>query len=92
MGNTTIALWAGPLALNLVSVMWAFAVSPYTSYGDNWAIDPVLAIAVLVVVNHVALIFVSNRKMMPVFYLVLYLPPSVYLWLYCLTIISKDSL
>ena len=92
MKNTTKALWIGPLALNLVCFMWALMISPYTSYGDSWAINPVLAIAVIVVTCHIALIFVVKRKIMPILYAVLYLPSSVYLWIYCLMKISKDFL
>ena len=92
MPNATTALWIGLLALNMVCAMWACMVSPYTSYGDSWAIYPVLGMGVFVVVCHVALIFVTKRKMIAILYAVLYLPASVYLWPFCLTIISKDSL
>jgi len=37
----------GPLAVTLAVVIWTSAVSPITTYGDNWALYPVIAAGIV---------------------------------------------
>jgi hypothetical protein len=88
-----------PIALTVLLVIWTVAVSPFSQYGDNWAIMPALVLAPIVLAWHLSLIGVrlgdwSCRRDILFFYgsyglihLVIFIP----VWFCCLMWISKDS-
>ena len=46
----------GPVFFTISILVWTVGVSPYTNYGDNWALYPVLAAAIAVILWHIYLI------------------------------------
>ena len=83
-----------PVGLSLVTLLWAFIVSPYTKYGNNWAIYPVLIIALLIISWHLYLIIKPNplSRTTMVIYGLLHSSAFIYIFIYSLMLISKDSL
>jgi len=45
-----------PPFFSAMVLVWAIVISPYTQYGDNWAIYPVLVVAFLILGWHIFLI------------------------------------
>jgi hypothetical protein len=46
---------ATPMGLTLLAAIWTAAVTPYSKYGDDWAILPFIGILLVVIAWHVAL-------------------------------------
>jgi hypothetical protein len=81
-----------PLVLTILLVCWTALVSPFSKYGDNWAIYPALIVLPLTVLVHGWLI-IANKPAMPfVAYAATHIPFQFVIWIYCLMKISKDSL
>ena len=81
-----------PVALTVALVLWTILVSPYSKYGDNWAIYPALLVFPLVVLWHIGLLILSRPKMFLFIYGLLHVLILFYVWLLCMMKISKDSL
>lgn len=80
-----------PVLFTLLLVVWTALVYKHTQYG-SWQIYPALAILPLVLICHITLI-VFNTPRSPFFlYAGIHLIVLVPLWIWCLMLISKDSL
>jgi hypothetical protein len=73
-------------------LLWGVLVSRYTKYGDDWAIYPVFAIFAIIILLHLSLIYFEKGKLGMIIYGILHSAVAFYFLLYCLTVISKDSL
>lgn len=82
----------GPVALTCALVAWTFAVSPYSEYGDDWAIYPALAVLPLAVIWHGYLIVTEKFSLAVILYGVGHILVLAVIWFYCLMKISKDAL
>lgn len=81
-----------PIGLNLLLISWTVVVSPYSEYGDNWAIYPVILIFLIIIALHCFLIFTEKAKINFILYAVIHIGISFIILMYCLMKISKDSL
>ena len=83
-----------PIGLSLATLFWAFIVSPQTKYGDNWAVYPVLAVAIIILAWHSFLIIKPKplSRISAIVYGLLHLGIFTYIFIYSLMLISKDSL
>ena len=82
-----------PILVSVLLVLWTIAVSPKTSFGDSWAIWPVVFMLPVVLVWHIVVIVVlrGSRRWagtVAVFHLAIF----SLLWLGSLMLISKSSL
>jgi hypothetical protein len=82
----------GPVAITLLVAIWTMVVSPYTQYGDSWAVVPVLGALAVVVLWHAGLIVTGPGRGVLIAYGVAHLAFWVPFGLLCLMKISKDSL
>jgi hypothetical protein len=82
----------GPILLTLLLIIWTILVSPYSQYGDNWAIYPPMALLPLAVVWHVYQIVSFKPKWPYVVFFLVHIPAMFVILLYCMFQISKDSL
>jgi hypothetical protein len=80
----------GPLFLTLLVMVWTLVVSPYSKYGDNWAIYPPIALFLLAIIWHIYLVVTSFRWEF-VLYAVLHIPVMFLILFRCMFLISKDS-
>jgi hypothetical protein len=85
-------LLAMPLVLTGFLFLWTWMVSPYSKYGDNWAVVPAILLFVAIIVWHVGLIITQERRALLVAYAVVHIATIFRPWIYCLMKISKDSL
>ena len=81
-----------PLGLNILLIVWTIILSPYSKYGDNWAVVPVIVIFLIIVVLHIILLFVEQSKISFIIYGLIHIVVSFIILIYCLMRISKDSL
>ena len=87
------SLWPiGPIFLTLFLVLWTLSVSPYSKYGDNWAIYPAMLVLPAALLWHVALIWFQKPRLPLIVYAVIHLVLLFWIWVYCLMKISRDSL
>jgi hypothetical protein len=89
---TQTLLYAMPLIFTGVLFLWTWIVSPYSEYGDNWAVIPAIVLFFAVIVWHVALIITQQQRFFLAAYAVVHVALLFYPWIYCLMRISKDSL
>jgi hypothetical protein len=61
------------MVLDCLIAAWAILVSPYSEYGDNWAVFPVLASALLIIVAHVTLVVCYKPRWAYMLYALLHL-------------------
>lgn len=96
MTNVTtkpLALLAyAPIGVTAVLVIWTLLISPHSKYGDSWAIDPALIALPVVVGLHVLLAYKSRWRSGFIAYGLLHGTIFAVIWIYCLMMISKDSL
>ena len=85
---------ATPVGLTLLVLLWTFVVSRYTQYGDNWAIYPVIVVALVIIGWHIFLIVKPNlvSRASMIIYGLLHTAAFSYVFMYSLMLISKDSL
>lgn len=83
---------AAPMGFTLVAAIWTAVVTPYSKYGDDWAILPFMGIFLVVLVWHVALTIRGPERRFLVLYGLLHLAFWFPFGLFCLMKISKDSL
>jgi len=81
-----------PLGVTALLIVWTILVSPHSKYGDSWAIDPALASLPLVVGLHVLVAYQARWKGAFIAYGFLHCAVFGLIWIYCLMVISKDSL
>jgi hypothetical protein len=81
-----------PLSVAALLVLWTLYVSPHSKYGDSWAIDPALVALPLVVGLHLLLAYKSRWRSRFIAYGILHCAIFSYIWIWCLTMISTDSL
>ena len=81
-----------PLIFPVFVVVWALLVSPYSNYGDNWAVFPVLLSLVFAILCHIYLIFKGEYKLLLFTYMLGHILFFTIVCIYCLMLISKDSL
>ena len=83
-----------PVALSLMVLLWTFTISPFTKYGDNWAIYPVLISAPIIIGWHIFLVakpsLISRGHI--IIYGIVHLAIFSYIFMLSLMLISKDSL
>lgn len=81
-----------PLGLTVLLIIWTIIVSPYSKYGDNWAIVPAIVIFLIIIILHIVLLFIEEAKINFIIYGLIHIIISFAIWIYCLMKISKDSL
>jgi hypothetical protein len=81
-----------PLGVTALLVLWTVLGSPHSKYGDAWAIGPALVALPLVVGIHVLLAYKAQWRSPLVAYGFLHCASFFVIWIYCLMVISKDSL
>ena len=92
-GQQTLKI--APLIITLLLILWTMAVSPFSHYGDNWAIYPALLMAPLVLLLHLFLIVLGKgtaAKLRLLSYALIHGAIFFFIWINCLMRISKDSL
>ena len=85
-----MAYW--PLGLTGLLIIWTIAISPYSRYGDYWAIVPALAVFPLTAGMHLVLLIKGRWRTTLVLYAIAHLVGLFAIWLLCLMRLSKDSL
>ncbi len=87
------ALWKyGPLGLIVALILWTALVTPYSKYGDKWAIYPALAILPIWVLWQAAYLIRERFRAEVVVFATIQAVIFAFIWIYCLMRISKDSL
>lgn len=81
-----------PIFFLILLIIWAKLVSPYSKYGDAWAIYPAILIFFLIIISHIALICTEKAKLPFIIYALIHGMVAFYFLIYSLTLISKDSL
>jgi uncharacterized membrane protein YcjF (UPF0283 family) len=87
-----LLLYTMPLILTVALFLWTWIVSPYSKYGDNWAVLPAVLFFVAIIVWHVGLIITQQERLVLLAYGVAHVAILFEPWIYCLMRISKDSL
>jgi hypothetical protein len=82
----------GPLLLTVLLIIWTLGVSPYSQYGDRWAIYPAMALLPLAIVWHIYQILVCPQKWKYIVFAIVHVPLMSLILIYCMFKISKDSL
>ncbi len=85
-----IVYW--PIYLTIFLAAWTAYVQPTSTYGDDWAIYPALMVFPLVIILHVIILFLNRWNIKFIFYAVVHIALLFVPWIYCLMLISKDSL
>ena len=90
----TLGLRGGGVLLSLLVLLWTIVISPYTSYGDNWAVYPVIVVAFIILIWHIFLVVVPKEISKPklILYGVIHLALFTYILILSLMLITKDSL
>ena len=81
----------GPLIVTALVMIWTVLVSPFTQYGDDWAVYPVLLAFLVVLGLHVILVVRRPPRLTMIAYAALHLAFWVPFGIWCLMSISKDS-
>lgn len=85
-------LRGAPLLLTLFLILWTLATAPFTSFGNRWAVYPVLVVPPLTLLLHIGLIVVRRPRWAFILYAVVHMCIQAYVWQVCLILISKDWL
>ena len=83
-----------PVVVSLLVLLWTFSISPFTKYGDNWAIYPVITAALIIIGWHIFLVVKPGTvsRAQTIIYGILHLAIFSYVFMLSLMLISKDSL
>jgi hypothetical protein len=81
-----------PVVFTIALLLWTAIVSPYSKYGDAWAIIPALSILPIVLGLHIFLAFKRRWQSGWIVYGVVHVSILLVVWIWCLMLISKDSL
>ena len=90
MGNVMIRL--APVGFTVLLILWTALVSPYSKYGDNWAIYPAVGVLPLVLFWHVYLVISQHPRSTFFTYGLVHMGILFVIWIICLMKISKDAL
>ena len=82
-----------PVGITLIVLLWTFVISPFTKYGDDWAIYPVLFAAMVVPGWHVYLVIkpILFSRLSMIFYGVVHIIVFLQELMLSLMLISKDD-
>ena len=83
---------ATPVLLTAFVVVWTLAVQPFTRYGDNWALWPVMLSLPVAAGIHIYLVATLRPKWPLVGYAAVHLLALLLIVIICMMRISKDSL
>ena len=81
-----------PIFLDALLIAWTLIVSPFSQYGDVWAVYPPLILAAVVVLSHVGLVIYCKPRRLFLLYALAHLSLFFVLLIFCLFMLSKDSL
>jgi hypothetical protein len=81
-----------PVAVTALLIVWTCVVSPYSKYGDMWAIVSALLALPLVAGLHLLSAYKEGWSKRVVIYALIHCVLFFVIWIGCLTVISKDSL
>ena len=82
-----------PISVTLLLVLWTLAVSPTSSYGDDWAVWPaMLALPIALLWHMTAIVNAPGQRRFVSLVAIGHLAVLVPVWFLCLMLISKDSL
>jgi hypothetical protein len=81
-----------PLVITSLMVIWTLCISPFSQYGDNWAVWPALLALPLIIIAHVALLFGMPNRLPLLIYASVHTAVAVPIWFVCLMRISKDAI
>ena len=92
VSNNRVTMW--PVAVTLGMLVWSIALSPYTEYGDDWAVYPLLLAIMVVLICHIFLIVRPGLvgRMSNVVYAFVHIAISIVVLLWSLMTVSKDAL
>jgi hypothetical protein len=85
-------VYAMPIVFTGLIFLWTWIVSPYSKYGDNWAVLPAVILFAAIVLWHLGLIITQDHKILLLAYAFGHVALLFEPWIYCLMRISKDSL
>ncbi len=85
-------LLLAPLSFTLFVVVWTAVVHPLSSYGDQWAVWPVVVALPLAAAFHAYLLYIFRPKGPLFAYAALHLAVFSAIWVACLMLVSHDSL
>lgn len=85
-----LAYW--PIYGSVLLLLWTVITSPWSNYGDLWAIIPAILIFPMVFCLHIFLLVKNDWQIKFVFYGIAHLAILFVISVACLMIISKDSL
>ena len=84
---------SSPIIVTATMCLWTMGVCPFSDYGDNWAIVPVLFAPLIVMCAHTRLAFVDSLKPTAFWsYFGAHAFAFSFIWIVCLMLISKDGL
>ena len=81
-----------PVLGSLFLIIWTAIVSPFSKYGDYWALLPALFVFPVVLIIHIVMIVKGNWQAKLVWFGVSHVTILFFIWVFCLMLISKDSL
>ena len=81
-----------PIGLEILLACWTIAVAPYSRYGSNWAIYPVLVALPVFLILHLVLIVKVKPKLPMIIYAIGSGAVFLLIWFLALMWVSKDSL
>ena len=82
-----------PILVTILLVIWTAAVSPYSKYGDAWAIYPAFLALPTVLIWHGVLVFMlRGHRKTAIAVAASHCAALVPIWFTCLVLISKDSI
>ena len=90
MANALIRL--APLGFTVLLILWTAIVSPYSKYGDSWAIYPAVGVLPLVLCWHIYLVISQYPRSTFITYGLVHVGILFVIWIMCLMKISKDAL
>ena len=83
-----------PIVITALVFLWAYIVSPFTTYGDNWATYPVLFAALVLIAWHLFLVIKPGAisRLALVVYAAIHGFIFFVIFMLSLAVITKDSL
>ena len=81
-----------PIYGSLLLILWTAIVSPFSKYGDYWALVPALLVFPVVLCMHIVMIVKGEWQAKLIWYGVGHVALLFLVWIMCIMLISKDSL
>ena len=91
-GKQLFDLFYWPIFGSLFLIIWTVIVSPFSKYGDYWALLPALFVFPAVLAIHIVMIVKGDWQSKLIWYGVGHVALLFAIWIFCLMLISKDSL